>query len=106
MVALWRWRVLAWLLLTSLLRLLLLKLITATVRRQRLTVCAIELRICWGWLPAPDGMRGHECLGLRAHWGEDAFLRKSLAIRAATVFRLIEARASDLLRVNEQTANV
>lgn len=104
MVALWWWRVLTRLLLALLLLgLLLLELIAATVRRQRLTVGAIELSVCWWWLPAPDGVRGHESLGLRAHWSEDTFLRKSLAIGAATVFRLIEARASDLLRAREHS---
>jgi len=91
----WRRSVLAWL--TGLLRWVLAWLLLTSMRK-RLTVRAVELRV-WRWLlPTVDRMRRNERLRLRAHRSEHTFLGESLAVRAAAVLALIEARAPDLSR--------
>lgn len=90
-----RWlRVLSWL--AWLLRLLRWIGLLPTTCWQRLTVCAIELRVWWRVLTAPDGVCGHESLGLSADRREDALLREALTVGAAAILRLIEARAANL----------
>jgi hypothetical protein len=104
MIALRRRRILARLLLALLrllLLLLLLELIAATVRRKRLAIGAIELCICWWLLSTPNSVGRHESLSLRAHWGEDTFLRESLTVGAATILRLIKARTTNLYLARE-----
>ena len=64
--------------------------------RKRLTVGTVQRRRLLAI--APDGMCGHEGLGLRGHGREDTFLRETLAIGASAVFRRLESRAADLRR--------
>lgn len=72
-----------------------------TVGRKRLAVGTVQLSVGWRLLAAPDGVSGYESLGLGRHRGEDTFLREALAVGAAAVLRLVEARAADLKPVSE-----
>ena len=44
----------------------------------------------------PDSVCWDEGLCLGRNRGEDTLLGEALAVRAATIFRLVEARAADL----------
>ena len=107
----WRWRrVLSRLLLLLLLllrrRLPLVGVLLAIVRREWLTVCAVELCIGWRLLTTPDSMRRNESLRLGRDGGEDTLLREALAISASTIFGLIEARATDLQKRSQSAPGV
>lgn len=94
-----RRRVLAGLTVRVLLRRVLLRwslLVAVAMLRQRLTVRAVELSVGRRVLSAVDRVGGDESLGLRADGREDALLRETLAVGAAAVFGLIEARAANL----------
>lgn len=93
LVALRRWRILARLLLLTLLGSV---LAVAAVGRQWLTVCSVQLSVRRWVLAAPHRVRRHEGLSLRTHWREDTFLREAHAIGASTILGLLEARTSDL----------
>jgi len=56
----------------------------------------IELGVWRRLLTAPDGVCWDESLCLGGDWREDALLGEALAVCAATVFRLVESRATDL----------
>jgi hypothetical protein len=90
------WRILAWLL--RWVR----RLAAIAMLRQRLTIRAVELRVGWWTLTAPDGVGRHEGLRLRVNWCEDAFLGEADAVGAATILGLIEAGAADLSHVSEK----
>lgn len=93
LIALRRWRVLA----------LLLRLrvrLPGALLREGLAVRAVELRIRRRILPAPNRVRGHECLRLRGDGREDTFLREALAIGTAAILRLVEAGAANLMRAS------
>ena len=76
-------------------RLSLLCRVLGMLLRERLSIGAIQL-LRWRPLVPPDGMRRYKCLCLRRDGRENAFLRKSLAVGAASIFRLIETRATNL----------
>lgn len=69
---------------------------SAVLRLQWLTVRAVKLGVRRRILAPPYGMRRDERLGLSTHGREDAFLRKALAVGAAAIFGLIEPRAANL----------
>ena len=94
LVALRRRRILARLLLLTLLRWVLL---VAVVGWQWLTVCSIQLSVGRRILATPHSMCRDECLGLGADWSEHAFLRKAHTVCASTIFRLFESRAANLM---------
>ena len=83
-----------WILATLLRRRVL--LIAPAVLGKRLAIRAVKLSVWRRILASPHGMRRDEGLSLRRHWSEDAFLGEPLAIGAAAVLRLVEARAADL----------
>lgn len=56
----------------------------------------VELSIRRRLLATPDGVCRHKGLCLSRDGCEDAFLREALAVGAASVFRLIKARAANL----------
>jgi hypothetical protein len=60
----------------------------------------IELGIRRRLLATPNSVCWDEGLGLGGNRGEDTFLRKALAVCAAAIFRLIEARAADLVNAS------
>ena len=66
------------------------------VVRQRLAVRTIELGVWRRLLTTPDSVCWDEGLGLGRNRREDALLGKALAVCAATIFRLVKARAADL----------
>lgn len=90
LVALWRRRILATLLLRRVL------VLAAAVLWKRLAVSAVELSVWWRVLATPDRVRWHEGLCLSTHWREDALLGEALAVGAASILRLVESRAADL----------
>lgn len=59
--------------------------------RKWLTVCTIQLLTLRVLAATIHSMNWHESLGLSRDWGEDAFLRKALAVGAAAVFGLVKA---------------
>lgn len=61
-----------------------------------ITKRTIELSVGRRLLAAPDCVSRHEGLGLGRDRCEHALLRETLAVCAATIFRLIESRAANL----------
>ena len=92
-IARWWRRVLSGLLLWW--RILLLFAVTVAMG-QRLAVRAVELRIRWRILAAPDSVRRNKSLCLSTDWREDTFLREALTVGAAAILRLVEAGTANL----------
>lgn len=68
--------------------------------RQRLPISSVE----WRGLPGAsvDSMRRNEGLCLRRHRSEDAFLRETRAVGAATVLGGLEPRAPNLDHMSDE----
>ena len=85
-------------------------------RTERLAVCTVYGRLALLWIYRPptlsrrhgarvaemriSGMGRYESLRLRGYRREDAFLLKTLAIRATSIIRSLKTRAANLNRIS------
>lgn len=71
-------------------------LVKRLLKESEMIAHTVELSIRRRLLATPDRVCRHKGLCLSRDGCEDAFLREALAVGAASVFRLIKARAANL----------